>query len=112
MMYLAAKAWYEKHQNDRSFEEALGEHLMHGYVWSSPTEFGMAKAVLWHNGIVVPGHPRPNAWFIYLVAGNWRNLVEHLPFHLDWIVWRRRMQNHYRAYKTDELLRKTYGHIN
>ena len=90
----------------RSFQEDLEAHLLNGYVWSSPTAFGMARKVDRHADaelILNPWHVFPsdsvNAWLVYLGAGSLKEMFTRFPHKLEWIGWER--ENVLRWYRMD-----------
>lgn len=64
---------------NRVFEADLAEYLKNGYVWSSPTEFIMAR-------------PTHDAWFVHLAAGKGalRRFLDLMPFELPFLEWERK----------------------
>lgn len=91
-----AKAVYDREPCARSFREDLEAHLLTGYVWSSPTAFGMCRAVrrdltqgaIVNPWIMIPPHDC-DAWLIYLAAGDLDELAGKLPYPLPFIGWER-----------------------
>lgn len=75
--------------DDAAFMADLLPHLAHGYVHSTPEYFVMARPVLSTASpaeIANPWHQfkEPDAWFIWLMAGDmaacWRRFPYPLPF--------------------------------
>lgn len=93
--YEQVRKVYETEPCRRSFEEDLHLHLQTGYVFSTPTLFLMGRPVRrkaptrW---IVDPHHvfQNPDAWLIYLAAGNMAEFFEKEPYELPWVGWEKR----------------------
>jgi hypothetical protein len=94
--YETALHLYRSQNQPVTFDEALTWHLLHGFVFSRPDFFIMARPVIstapyWQ--IADPSHHFPsaecNAWFIYLFSGNMTRAWEILPWELPLIGWGR-----------------------
>lgn len=77
------------------FTGALLLHLHHGYVYSSPTAFAMARpvALSWtpeELSTVAKTDPDGDAWFVWAVAGDMREALSKLPFPKKWLAFCRR----------------------
>lgn len=76
-----------------SFRYELEAHLLHGYVYSAPDYFAMARPVSRsiNVGDLEAVHPREecDAWFIWLAVGDLQKLLKLLPFDLPWVGWHR-----------------------
>ena len=106
--YEKARHVYETEPCARTFDEDLRLHLAHGVVISRPDFFVMARPVstLATPAKIVDPHFQfhaPDAWHVYLAAGNIPRAWEYLPFHLPWISFERR--NVLRFYSLDRLKR-------
>ncbi len=89
---LEARAVYDKEPCTRSFEEDVCSHLEHGFLYSSPELFIMARPVDRYASeefILNPDYTfiKPNCWLVWLCAGRipriWHALSLtglHLPF--------------------------------
>lgn len=91
-------------KSPRTFEEDLTAHFNHGYVFSTPEYFLMARPV-WHeatqeaiNNVWKTFHPVLwDTWYIYAfalrhdggLAGLVKNLLTHMPFYLPLVAWER-----------------------
>ena len=90
-----AAAVYEREPCARSFREDLEAHLLNGYVHSTPRFFVMARPVdmLADESLILdPWHTfeHPNAWLIWLAAGDLRPALELFPFELPFLGWQKR----------------------
>lgn len=104
-----AAAVYQKEPCARSFREDLEAHLLNGYVFSTPTAFVMARPIdstapphlaanPWHS------FEKPDAWLIYLGAGDLPSLFRLFPFELPLIGWEKK--NRLRFYGFQSALAK------
>ena len=91
-------------KSPRSFEEDLTAHFYHGYVYSTPEYFLMARPV-WSGASqenindVHRAFPPAlwDTWYIYAFAlrddqglqGLVKNLLTHMPFYLPLVAWER-----------------------
>lgn len=100
-----AKKWLlEKHGED-AFEELLARYMIDGLVWSSPTEFMLAKRVRVESGIVMAARNLDhNAWFVHLAAGQrpFAKLLALAPEELDYLVWQRHGSDRYHVWEWDK----------
>lgn len=103
-----AKQWHDTHGGDLPFEALLGDFFRSGYVWSSPTEFVLARPALWEEGELYMGAPAANCWFVHLAAGDnpFRRFLEIAPHPLPFVAWQRRGQRRYHVYEWDTFKRK------
>lgn len=106
--YERARKVYEQEDCRRSFSEDLELHLRYGYVYSTPNSFIMGRAVDRYADsecIVDPSvvFDHPNAWLVYLAAGDMSEFFLRQPFFLPWVGWER--ENKLRFYKTVHLWR-------
>jgi hypothetical protein len=67
--------------NEDTFAKELWEHLFDGIVYSSPTYFAMARAVILDDGRM--------AWHINSAVGNLPELLKLFPFPLPFIAFYR-----------------------
>lgn len=104
----------------RTFEEDLTAHFAHGYVFSTPEYFLMARPV-WHeasqeaiNNVWKAFHPVLwDAWYVYAFAlrddqglqGLVKNLLTHMPFYLPLVAWER-SGGPLHFHSTDRLIQK------
>ena len=75
------------------FREEMEAHLLHGYVFATPTAFLMGRPMprsgnagdLWRTW------PRGecDAWFVWIGVGDAAELLAMTPFPLPWIGWYR-----------------------
>lgn len=107
-------------QSPRTFEEDLAAHFNHGYVFSTPEYFLMARPV-WHaatqesiNDVWKTFPPLLcDTWYVYAFAlrhdrglhGLVKNLLTHMPFYLPLLAWERSGQT-LRFHSTDRLIEK------
>lgn len=103
-----AKKWHEESGGNLPFEELLGEFFRVGYVWSSPTEFVLARAARWEEGELYLGAATANCWFVHLGAGAnpFRRFLEVAPYPLPFVAWQRRGQKRYHVYEWEKFKRK------
>jgi hypothetical protein len=83
-----ARAVYEQEWCARPFEEDLRLHLRNGYVFNTPTLFMMGRPVSSDARpalIVDPAvtFDAPDAWLVYLLAGELREAVRFIPYPLE-----------------------------
>lgn len=96
--------------NPRTFQNDLSLHLLHGYVFSTPEEFIMGRAVDSRadeedirNPSVIFDEDECDCWLIYAYATrygspeNFRGLVEKvlrwMPYELPLVAWDRKRRN-------------------
>lgn len=91
-----AAAVYAREPCARTFREDLEAHLLHGYVWSSPTAFVMARPVnrlAPRELIVNPWHvfaeEEVDCWLVYLAAGCRTEIWGACPKWLPFVMWER-----------------------
>lgn len=82
-----AKAVYDREWCARPFEEDLRLHLLNGYVFSTPEVFVMGRPVdsAARPALIVDPSVRfddPDAWLVYLLAGNLREALRFIPYPL------------------------------
>lgn len=92
-----AAAVYDREDCRRTFREDLELHLLHGYVFSTPTLFMMGRPVnkdAPREWIVDPSHEFAaddwNCWLLYLAAGRISDFWRYEPFPLDFVAWERK----------------------
>lgn len=88
----------------RTFEEDVAAHLNHGYLFSTPEYFLMARPVYSEatqeqmNNVWQTFHPTLwDTWYIYAfavrddsgLAGLVKKLLRHMPFFLPLLAWER-----------------------
>ena len=91
-------------KSPRTFEEDLAAHFNHGYVFSTPEYFMMARPVNHNatqeaiNNVWKTFHPLNwDTWYVYAFAlredrglqGLVKKLLTHMPFYLPLIAWER-----------------------
>jgi hypothetical protein len=79
----------------RSFKEDLEAHLLHGWVFSSPTYFCMGRGVerdASQQDINNPWHlfSKPDTWYVYAFSGDIQWTWKSIPYPLPWIAFERR----------------------
>jgi hypothetical protein len=89
-----AAAVYEREPCARTFREDLEAHLRRGWVYGRPDFFAMGRPVdskAERGDIVNPWvqFASPDAWLVYLMAGDWRRALSLLPYPLPLIGWER-----------------------
>lgn len=110
-----AMAIYGEEPCRRTFDEDLQLHLMYGYVFSTPTMFMMGRPVDRYDPpeyIVTPDRRPlwgPNAWLIYLAAGDLGEFFRYCPYPLPWVGWERK--NKLRFYDFKRAKRKVINAI-
>jgi hypothetical protein len=92
----------------RSFDEDLRRHHLYGYVFSSPSCFIMGRPVEKNAQERLIKDPsvrfyNPDAWLVYLAAGDLAEFFKHEPYPLPWLGWER--DNHLRFYRRDNVRR-------
>lgn len=105
--WLLARLAHESQNGPRSFYEDVGLHLSFGVVISTDEVFMLARPVhtSWPGDELV--NPRytcerrdADAWWLYLLAGDWRQAVLHMPGHLPFIGWERHGSVHWHRTST------------
>lgn len=82
-----AAAVYDREPCARTFREDLTAHLLHGYVFSTPDFFAMGRPVssTAEPALIVDPWVEfeyPDAWLVYLVAGDMRKALTMVPYPL------------------------------
>ena len=85
-----ASSFYGPH-----FCEVVADHLLNGYVFSTPDCFLLGKQ-------------QGDAWFVSYLAGDLRAAVPFIPFPLPWLIFQRD-NGELRRYSAESLTRKIYG---
>jgi len=96
---MRAKALYRG--GPRSFEADLGAHLQRGFVWSSDTEFIMARLVSsklighWNDLDYAAVRETADTWMIWMAVGMGlrsalARFLELMPFRQEFLAWHRR----------------------
>lgn len=110
---LAAETYRE---GERPFTVDLGLHLKHGYVWSSPECFIMARPIdsadAAHILDIEHEAEQPDCWFVWLGAGKrpFRRFLELMPFELPRVGWHNKKRKALRLFPTAQFRRMIYGH--
>ena len=94
---MEAMALYLKYPQPRTFDDDLMAHLVTGYVISTPDSFIMGRPVdrfaSWDK-ITNPyskfSKDEANTWLVHIFVGSRRNMLDTLPFPLQWVGWSRR----------------------
>ena len=101
-----AAAVYEREGCARTFREDLEAHLLHGYVFSTPSCFLMGRPVVKGADpvlIVNPWHvferERCDCWMVYLCAGDMREAFVFAPYALPWVCWQRKNKLRYHCFE-------------
>ncbi|MDZ4287835.1 MAG: hypothetical protein U0984_07745 [Prosthecobacter sp.] len=81
-----ARQWCLAHPEWGAFEDTVATYLRHGFVWSSPRSFVLARAIAadwWqdHDRLTdhTLSHPQGDCWFLWLAAGDMREFFEVCP---------------------------------
>jgi len=103
---------YQREPCARTFQEDLSLHLFFYHVICTPEVFLMGRPVDRHappECILDPTYQfnSPDAWLIWLAAGNLRDFPRYLPYPLGHVGWQR--DNVLRWYPTAKVLAKIAG---
>ena len=103
---------YQSEPCARTFAQDLEAHLLHGYVFSAPAFFVMGRAVKKNapEWLILRPDKRilnPDAWLVWLCAGDMGEALKHLPYPLPWIGFQRK--NVLRWYPAERFLLKLRG---
>jgi len=104
-----ARKWYDSQSPETPFEALLAEYMSEGIVWSSPTEFLLARECLWEDGTMYKGSEiRRNCYFIHLASGDkpFKRFLEIAPRRLHWVAWQRRGREDYHVHKWEAFKRR------
>jgi hypothetical protein len=78
------------------FDEEFSWHLLHGYVWSNPSFFLMARPVPKHSihqagELVSFDRKISDVWYVWLAAGvnPFQKFLKVAPFKLPYVAWHR-----------------------
>lgn len=80
--YLVAYQTYHREPPGIPWVDAIDFHLQHGFVYSSPTAFLLARPVRWdapdseHLELAPHTNPDPHAWHIWAAAGDLREIIQ------------------------------------
>lgn len=90
-----AQAVYEREPCARPFEEDLFFHLLHGFVYSSPTCFAMCREAssAWDaDKMLLPWEIElsGDCWFVWMLAGDAREAIGKLPHVKPFIAFEKR----------------------
>ena len=85
-----ASSFYGPH-----FCEVVADHLLNGYVFSTPEYFLMCKR-------------QDDAWFVTYLAGSLRAAVAAMPYPLPYLIFQRD-NGTCRRYSAESLTRRIYG---
>ena len=120
-----AKAVYLRRKSTRCFEEDLCAHLEHGYMYSGPDLFVMARPVLLRmdgagkpnladvaglGNLGIDQEREANCWFVWLAAGRLLGggLERLIPYPLEFVAWHRR-RGKLNVYALASMRRRTHG---
>lgn len=91
------------------FSDVVKAHLRLGVVWSGPRSFALARLVRTEwcvasllDPVMVAGLGEADAWWLYMLAGDWQDAVSHLPAYRNWIGWER--HGRMRWHRTDVIV--------
>jgi hypothetical protein len=107
-----AKAWWDEHSTDETFEERLGWHLTHGVVHSSPELFMLTHEVHWDaERKDIDEDREPNAWFVELAASTTcarpvRECMRVVPHPQQYALWCRHNTFEIKAHDWAKLAKK------
>lgn len=106
----AERVWVAQH-SPLDFSAVVEAHLRVGVVWRGLRSFALVRPVCtkWNDASIldprlVAGLGIADAWWLYLLAGDWQDAVGHLPAFLPWIGWER--HGKMRWHRTDVLVRR------
>jgi hypothetical protein len=107
---------------DRSFRGDLEQHLLNGYVFSTPEFFLMGRAVdstasmedINDPSLAFP-RDRQDCWLVYAYAdimgssprGLVKNVLTMMPYHLPMVAWQRKRHSRLRYYQINQLQKWT-----
>ena len=102
-----AKKW-QLENSEVPFEELLEDFLNSGLVYSSDSEFLLAKKVLWEGETMYYGDVEGNCWFVQLAAADppFSRLIARAPYPLEYIAWQRRGKEEYHVHRTEDFNKK------
>jgi hypothetical protein len=104
--------------SERTFRGDLEQHLLNGYVFSTPEFFLMGRAVDSTAGIEAINDPsivfprdRQDCWLVYAYAdimgnsprGLVKNVLTMMPYPLPLVAWQRKRHDRLRYFKTKHL---------
>lgn len=72
-----------------NFEEQLGWYLANAYVVSDPRTFLMFKPIEEKAGDDQWHPAKPDCWYVHCAVGNLGSILEHAPFELPRVAFRR-----------------------
>jgi hypothetical protein len=86
---------YSLYPQPTTFAQDMMAHAVFGYVIARPDMFVMGRAVDRYadpKDIALPWvtFDNPNAWLVYAFSGSSRNLLDFIPYPLQWIGFQRR----------------------
>jgi len=104
--WMRAKKWHLENGGDIPFEALLGRFIAEGYVWSSPTEFVLAKEVRVEGRKMVDGPA--NCWFVHLASGDdpFKRFLEVAPKPHSLVCWNRRGKPRLHIYTWEKFKRR------
>lgn len=103
---------YQIIPGEYTFFDAVEAHLVNGYVVASPEMFILARPVERSASEELLLNPcyrfeSPDAWFIYLAAGQLKYAWKFYPKAYEWVGWQRRGKV-CRFYEMNQIKRKSY----
>jgi len=89
-----AAAVYDREPCARTFREDLEAHLLHGFVFSTPSYFIMGRPVDGNSTqklICNPwvSFPSPDCWHVYLYSGHLSDAFANIPYILPFVSFER-----------------------
>tara|TARA_R100000808_G_C2046729_1_gene83954 strand:+ start:98 stop:451 length:354 start_codon:yes stop_codon:yes gene_type:complete len=100
-----AKKWLLEKHGEEDFEVLLGHCMVDGLVWSSSTEFLLAKKVRVQDGIIIQArNVDHNAWFVPLAAGTkpFSKFLELAPAPMEYVCWQRHGGKRFHIWRWDK----------
>tara|TARA_Y100000588_G_scaffold9751_1_gene10864 strand:+ start:4374 stop:4745 length:372 start_codon:yes stop_codon:yes gene_type:complete len=99
-----AKKWQEEN-SEVPFEYLLGLYIQNGYVWSSPSEFILARPAFWDGKEMLYDNGKVNCWVIQLGAGKkpGKRFFKVTPYRLKYLTWQRRGNEKWHVWEWDTL---------
>jgi len=92
--YARAARWHLEHCPETPFVHVVEAHFLHGYVWSTPEMFALARKVRhdWPESRLLDirqTDPLGDCWFVWLFAGDPTHLPAADRLRLPWAAFHR-----------------------